>query len=100
VPAQQWEDEAGGSEDAGRVRARAEGTTGVCERGMHAKRELGNVGEPPLSATIIPDWGPGDHRPRRGRGLPPEHEPVRDPRTRGSRHGIGKRATSAATREG
>jgi hypothetical protein len=36
------------------------------------------VGEPPVSLSHARNGGPGDHRPWRGRGLRPAHEPVRD----------------------
>ena len=41
---------------------------------------LGRAGtwESHLSPCLLPDGGPGDQRPWRGRGLPPDHEPVRD----------------------
>ena len=101
--------EAGGSEKAGRVmeprngescgqkadgvhalegrspgcaRASAQDNTGVCERGMSAEGERGNVGEPPVSLLPARSGGPGDHKPWRGVGASPtprarkgDHEP-------------------------
>ena len=43
----------------GCARARAPDTPGVCERGMAAQGARGNVGEPPVSWTTGPEWGPG-----------------------------------------
>ena len=44
--------------------------------------------------------GPGDRGPGVVGGLLPDHEPNRDTRTHRSKQGIGKRATSEATRDG
>ena len=43
----------------GRGRARAQDTTGVGERGMPPQGERGNVGEPALSVTTLPEEGTG-----------------------------------------
>src|SRR6516162_11547653 len=68
---------------------------------MSSQGELGNVGEPRVSLSPPRSGGPGDQRPWRGLGASTrararqgEHAP------NGSRHGIGKRATSAAPRAG
>src|SRR5215510_7278285 len=67
---------------------------------MHPKGELGNLGEPPVSLSETRSGGPGDQRPWRDRGLPPDHEPVWETTNDGSRQGIGERATSEGPREG
>jgi hypothetical protein len=82
------------------VRARAQDTTGGCERGMASEGERGHVGEPPVSVWHTRSGGPGDHRPWRARELPPGYEPVWETTNEGSRQGRGTRATSAATGDG
>ena len=84
----------------GCVRARAQDTPGVCERGMAAEGERGHVGEPPVSVWQTRSGGPGDHRPWRARALPPGYAPVWETTHEGSRPGMGTRATSAAPGDG
>ena len=56
----------------GCARARAQDTTGVCERGMPPERERGNVGEPSVSWSHARHGGPGDHKPWWGLGASPK----------------------------
>ena len=67
---------------------------------MSPEGELGNVGEPSVSLFYTRSGGPGDQRPWRDWELPPGYEPVWETTNEGSRQGIGKRATSEATRDG
>src|SRR4029453_19014485 len=67
---------------------------------MSSEGELGNLGEPPVSLLHTRIGGPGDQRPWRARELPPGYEPVWETTNDGSRQGMGKRATSAATGDG
>ena len=84
-----------------RAQASVEDTTGVEERGLPAEGGGGNVGEPPVALPTSRMRGAGDHRPRRGGAA---STPPRAPRghhaQNGSRPGSGKRATSAAPRDG
>jgi len=56
----------------GCARARAQDTTGVCERGMPPEGERGNVGEPSVSWSHARHGGPGDHKPWWGLGASPK----------------------------
>jgi hypothetical protein len=137
VPAQQWADEAGGSEEAGRVMAPRKmssrgpqdslssiaakaaglpapegnqpgGDSGECA-GYHRGRRAGHVftgvarelGRTTCRRAPCPAWGPGGPQALAcPGGFTQGMRPPGTPRTQGRRHGIGSRATRAATREG
>ena len=68
---------------------------------MHSQGGLGNVGEPHVSWHNSRMRGPGDQRPwRGGEASTPTRAPRGHHEHNGSRQGIGKRATSEATRDG
>ncbi len=84
-----------------RAKASVEDTPGGSERGRHAPGGLGNVGEPVVSLHNSRMRGPGDPRPRRGGEASTPPRARRGPHAHnGSRQGIGKGATSVATRDG
>ena len=80
--------------------ARAEDTTGVCERGMSAQGARGHVGAPPVSLWPTRPGGPGAQKPWRGRGLPRDHAPSWDTQNYGRRHGSGKGSDKRSPRKG
>src|SRR5437867_3401816 len=58
---------------------RVSGTPPGSENGACIQRGNSGTGESHLSpCSYSRTRGPGDHRPWRGWGLPPDHEPVRD----------------------
>jgi len=84
----------------GRVTARVEDPTGVCERGMEPEGERGNVGEPPVSWSYPRPGGPGDHRPWRDLERPPGPEPCGDTTHHGSTPGSGEASDKRSPRDG
>ena len=68
---------------------------------MSAQGKLGNLGEPPGSLTLCPDWGTGGPKALACSGrFDQTTSPAGRPQTARSTQGIGERATSEGPREG